>query len=98
MLGSSAKVTPHGFMGSVWVVTEYEEGRSFAWEADFLPGAHLVADHVIEPADGGTRLTLSLTSSGPVAMLLSPVLGRISRRNTRQEGEGMKAYCESGAP
>ena len=97
-LGSSARVTPNGFFGSDWVVTEYTEGRSFAWKANIAPGLHLVAGHVIEPEDRGTRLTLSLQSSGPLATLLSPILGVIFRRNTRQEGEGMKAYCEGAMP
>ena len=61
-----------------------------------LPGAHLAAGHVIEPQDGGTRLELSLTATGPAVTLLSPVLGIIFRRNVRQEGEGLKAHCEGG--
>ena len=46
------------------------------------------------PREEATNLTLSLESSGPLAPLLMIALGRIFRRNTRQEAEGMKAYCE----
>ena len=97
-LGSSARVTPNGFFGSDWVVTEYSDGRSFAWETNAGPGWHMAAGHVVEPETGGARVTLSLKSSGLLATLLSPILGVIFRRNTRQEGEGMKAYCEGAMP
>jgi uncharacterized protein YndB with AHSA1/START domain len=97
-LGKQARVTPHGFFGAVWTVTEYEEGRSFTWEANMLPGLHLVAGHVVEAQEGGVRVTLSLESSGPTAVALAPALGRIFRRNVRQEAEGIKAYCERGEP
>ena len=97
-LGKSALVTPKGFFGAVWTVTEYTEGRSFTWEANMLPGLHLTAGHVVEPDGDGTRVTLSLASSGPASVLLALPLGRIFRRNVRQEGEGLKAYCERGAP
>ena len=92
--GSKARVTPQGFMGSIWEVTEFEAGRSFMWEADVLPGVHLVADHVVEPDGDGTLVTLSLTSSGSLAALLAPVLGVIFRRPTRQVAEGLKTVCE----
>ena len=96
-LGSKAKVTPRGLIGSIWEVTELEAGRSFTWETDALPGLHLVAGHVVEAVGVGSRVTLSLRSSGPLAAALAPVLGVISRR-PRQVGEGLKAYCERGEP
>ena len=93
-MGSSARVTPHGFFGSVWTVTQLEPGRSFAWESGMLPGVHLLGDHVIEPEGDSSSVTFSLRSSGPLAGLLGLALGRIFRRNTRQAAEGLKAFCE----
>jgi uncharacterized protein YndB with AHSA1/START domain len=97
-LGKSARVTPKGFFGSVWTITEFTDGRSFTWEADMLPGLHLLAGHSIEPDAAGANVRLWLESSGPMAGVMSLALGRIFRRNVRQEGEGMKSYCERGAP
>ena len=94
-MGVEARVTPHGFFSAIWTVTEFETNRLFTWEANMLPGLHLVASHQIEPADDGVKVTLSLESSGPLAGLLGLVLGRIFRRNVSQEAEGMKAYCEA---
>jgi uncharacterized protein YndB with AHSA1/START domain len=96
-LGKKARATPRGLLGSEWVVIEYEEGRSFTWETDALPGLHLVGGHVVEPEGDGTRATASLRSSGPVALLITPVAAIIFRRNTRLYCEGLKKYCEGGA-
>ena len=90
-------MTPKGFFGSLWVVTVYGEGRSFVWESDLAPGMRFVAGHTVAAVDGGARLALSLNYSGPLATLLSPVLGGIFRRNVRQEGDGIKAYCEGAS-
>ena len=96
--GKRARVTPKGFFGAVWTVTEFTKGRSFTWEAGMLPGLHLLAGHSIEPDADGANVRLWLESSGPIAGVMSLALGRIFRRNVRQEGEGMKAYCEGGKP
>ena len=93
-LGSKARVRPKGFFGSLWVVTVYGEGRSFVWESDLAPGMHFVAGHTVTAVDEGARLALSLKYSGPLATLLSPVLGRAFQRNVRQEGDAIKSYCE----
>lgn len=92
--GKAARVTPHGFPGAVWTVTRLEQNRSFLWEADFLPGLHLAADHVLEPDGDGTKATLALDSSGVLAPIAALAVGRVFRRNVRQEAEGLKAYCE----
>jgi len=97
-LGKSARVTPKGFFSSVWTVTEFTDGRSFTWETNQMPGLHLAGGHEIEPDASGANVTLWLHSSGPLAGVMSPILGRISRRNTRQYCEGLKAYCEGGKP
>ena len=99
--GKRARVTPRGFMGSVWTITQFEEGRSFAWTTDPLPGVHLAADHIIEPDGKGANLTLSLESSGPLAPFLMTALGLILRRDMLQApvlqlSEGINAYCEAG--
>ncbi len=88
------RITPHGFFGADWTVTALETDRSFTWESDMLPGLHLIAGHVIEPQESGVDVTLSLESKGPTATLMWPILGRIFRRNIRQEADGLKEYCE----
>lgn len=93
-MGKKARVTPKGLRRSEWVVTEFTDGRSFTWESDALPGFHLAGGHMIEPDGAGTRATMSLRSSGPVALLMTPAAALIFRGNTRLACEGLKARCE----
>lgn len=93
-LGSEARVRPKGFFGSTWTVTGYEEGRSFSWESELVPGMRFLADHSVEATEKGARLALSLSYTGLLATLLSPVLGAVFSGNVRREGDGIKAYCE----
>lgn len=95
-IDKKARVTPHGFFGAVWTVTSFDPGRSFQWESDILPGVHLAADHIVEADGEGSKVTMSLRASGPAAPVIGLALGRIFRRNTRQEAEGLKAYVEGG--
>lgn len=96
-LGRSARVTPKGFVGSVWTVTHFDDGCSFTWESDVVPGIHFVGRHAIEPEDAGTRLLLSLEVSGWLAALMSPLTARTYRRNLQREAEAFKSHCEGGA-
>jgi hypothetical protein len=93
-LGSEARLRLRGGPQSVWRVTEFDEGRSFAWESR-SPGAHSVGRHVVEPEDGGCRVTLSVSMTGWLASLLSPWLSYVSRRNVTTEAEGLKRRCEA---
>jgi uncharacterized protein YndB with AHSA1/START domain len=96
-VGSSARVTPKQFWSSLWTVTEMKPGRSFTWGSTLAPGLHVVAGHVVEPEDGGTRLTLSLRSSGPGALVAAPLTALVFRRNLRQEGNGLKRHVEASS-
>ncbi len=69
-LGSKAstavKASP---LSTAWKVTELEAGRSFAWKSSFPPGSSVVFDHLAEREWGGTRATLRLTITGPLALV-----------------------------
>jgi uncharacterized membrane protein len=92
--GSSARVAARGGPPAVWTVTELEKGRSFKWEAK-TSGTLAVANHVVEPAGEGSRVTLTLTINGGLALaLMSPLVSAIARRNVRQEAEGLKVRSE----
>jgi len=93
-LGSRARIALKGAPASVWRVTEYTEGRSFTWESSAL-GVRSGASHVIERQDGGSRVTLSVRMSGPMAVVMSPLLRSAARRNVAMEAEGLKRAVES---
>ena len=94
-MGSRVRVTPKGMPGSVWTVTEFDEGRSYTWETSLAPGLRLAGGHVYEAEGAGTSATFSLATAGPLGVALGPALGLVFRRNTRLATDGLKAHCEA---
>lgn len=95
-VGSRVKVTPKGLPGSIWTVTEYDEGKSYTWETALASGVKMAGGHFVVADGAGTKATLWLQASGAIGTLLSPALGLVFRRNTRLATKGLKSYCESG--
>lgn len=56
-----------------------EPERGFTSKAG-LPGARLVFEHVLEPRDGGTRITHRASLDGPLSFVWRPAVGRIVER------------------
>ncbi len=78
--GSKIVSKPIGFpavtaLGISWTITLVEPPRLWVSESHG-PGARMIAEHLIEPGEAGTKLTEQLSFSGPVGGLL----GRIVRR------------------
>ena len=94
-LGSKAKLkirrSPNA---NVWTVTELTPKRSFTWETN-SGGVKGVAKHVIEPDGSGSKVTLSVDLSGPVATIFSPIFACESRKNVDMEAEGLKRQSEA---
>jgi hypothetical protein len=60
-------------------LVEVEPKRRFVSKAKW-PGGTLILDHMIEPTNGGARITHRATIAGPLDFLWSPVIGRIIKR------------------
>ena len=56
-----------------------EPEQRFLSKATF-PGGTLTFEHILEPTDGGTRITHKASLDGPLTFLWSPVIGRIVQR------------------
>jgi len=81
---------------SDWVVTGYEDGRSFTWLSSLAPGLRVTGGHVVTPAGNGANAEFWLEAGGLLGRLLAPVLRRrIFSRNTRSASEGLKRFMES---
>lgn len=93
-LRSTARLEIAGAPKSVWTVTEFEDGKAFAWSSK-TRGVRSDANHLLEPEGGGTRATLSVANNGLIATLLSPFITSVARRNLTAEAEGLKRRCES---
>ena len=92
-VGAKARLQLDGAPKAVWTVTQLDEGRSFSWAADTM-GVHTIGSHVIEPRDGGSRVTLTLEQTGLIAILLKPMIARVSKRNLPIEAAGLKRASE----
>jgi uncharacterized protein YndB with AHSA1/START domain len=93
-VGSRAEVRQPGLATATYTVTSLDPGREFTWETT-AAGVRTVARHVVEPADGGSRLRLELTQTGALAGLVGMLLGGKIRRYLDLEGHGHCAAAES---
>lgn len=92
-IGSVAQIEQPMQPLSDWRVTEFRDGERFAWETR-RTGLHMVAAHEMTPDGAGTRNTLRVEATGPLALLLWPVLRWGIGRALRDENRGLKTRCE----
>lgn len=95
-IGARARVHQPKLPAADWIVTALQDGRGFDWESR-APGVRVVARHVIEPASGGSRVTLSVQYSGIVGDLIGRLTGSLNRRYIALEADGLKRRAESHA-
>jgi hypothetical protein len=94
-LGSRARIKQPGTQPLVWEVTTFADEAEFSW-TNHSPGVRTVGRHFIQPtADGGTRITLELEQTGPLARLLHLLSGKRNRRFLELEVAGLKAASEA---
>jgi uncharacterized membrane protein len=93
-VGSSAVIKQPGLPRARWQVTELEPGRSFTWQTT-TPGVTTAGVHLVEPDGAGSKVTLILRMSGPLAGVLHAMTRRISERNVTMELAGFKRTAEA---
>ena len=93
-VGSKARVKQPKLAGSVFEVTTWHPDRGFDWVTR-SPGLQGLGRHLIEPNAGGSRVTLSVTFSGPLAGLVAMFFGGLTERYIKMEAEGLKRRAET---
>jgi len=73
--GAVIRSKAKGLPASKITVTRADRPELWADEAR-SPGVRMTFDHVIEPVDGGTRLTERVVMRGPLAFVVAPLLRR----------------------
>jgi hypothetical protein len=73
--GAAITTKAKGFPSSTLTVTCVEPPSLWVDESR-SPGIRMSFDHVIEPGEGGTRLTERVRMSGPLARALGPLMRR----------------------
>jgi uncharacterized membrane protein len=92
-VGSSARLRQPGQRTATWTVTELTPGRTFSWRSD-RRGMAMVGAHRVDAEGRGSRSTLTLTMSGPLAPVLGRLLGPMMRRVLRIENGCFAARAE----
>lgn len=92
-VGSRFTVRQPGLPAAVYEVTEWSPGRSFTWAAR-SPGVVTTASHIIDSEGTGSRLSLSIEWTGPLAGLVRLLLGGKSRRMVESEAEAFAGLAQ----
>ncbi|GDX81936.1 hypothetical protein LBMAG42_37470 [Deltaproteobacteria bacterium] len=87
-VGAQYRLVQPKLQPAVWTVDALEPGRSFSW-VSASPGMRTLAFHLVEPVEGGTRLTLRIELSGAMAWLGGWLGGATIRSYMQQEAEAL---------
>lgn len=93
-VGSKAHVKQPKLAGSVFEVTSWQPERGFDWVTK-SPGISGLGRHLVEPSAHGSRVTLSVTFSGPLSGLVALFFGGLTARYIKMEAEGLKRRAEA---
>lgn len=93
-VGSRFEVRQPGLAKAEWEVTKWEPGRGFTWASRSL-AVVTTATHEITANGSGSRLTLTLDWSGPLAPLVRRVYGRRVRAMVELEAATFARLAQS---
>ena len=93
-VGRRAVVHQPKLLPARWEVSELDDGRrSFTW-ATRGPGMRLDARHWVEARGAVSRVTLSITFSGPLGPLFARLTRKLNDRYLALEAAGLKQRSE----
>lgn len=95
-VGSRTRLQQPRLPTAVWTVTELTEGSSYTWESR-SPGVTVTAAHVVEPHPDGSRLTLSVTVSGPMSRIGWLMTRSLTKRYVETEAASLRRVAEDPA-
>ena len=95
-VGSRTRLEQPRLPTAVWTVTELAEGSSYTWESR-SPGVTVTAAHVVEPHPDGSRLTLSVTVSGPMSRIGWLMTRSLTKRYVETEAASLRRVAEDPA-
>lgn len=81
---------------ALWKITAIDPGKSFTWTS-VAPGLKVDATHQVEPAEGGSHVTLSIDYSGMFGGMWERLTRDITKRYVGFEANGLKARSENPA-
>lgn len=93
-VGSRTRLQQPKLPEAVWTVTELTDGCSFSWESR-SPGLTITAAHVVQPHPGGSRLSLSISVSGPMSGIGWMMTRSLTKRYVSTEADSIKKAAET---
>ena len=95
-VGSRTRLEQPRLPTAVWTVTELTEGSSYTWESR-SPGVTVTAAHVVDPHPDGSRLTLTVTVSGPMSRIGWLMTRSLTKRYVETEAASLRRVAEDPA-
>jgi len=95
-LGSRARVHQPKLLPNVWTVIDFVDHKAFTWQSR-SPGVLVTGRHSVEPVGKGSRVRLAVEFSGPLAGVISALMGPRTKRYLDMESDGLKRRCEDAA-
>src|SRR4030095_3143390 len=86
-IGSQVRIVQPKLKSLVWRVSDFAEGRAFAWEARSL-GLFIRAGHEIQSSGSGSIVILTVHQSGWLAPLVNLFTQRLTRDYMKMEAQG----------
>lgn len=93
-VGDRFRMHNTGLPVAVYEITVWEPNREFTWVAD-SPGIRTTAYHRLQAAEGGTRMTLGIDWTGPLAGLMRLLLRSKVHRMVTQEADTFTRLAEA---
>lgn len=91
--GGKGTTKPPNLPRTRFELIEVEPERRFVSQSK-LPGGTMRFDHLLEPANGGSRITHKVTLAGPLSFVWKPIVSRIV---TRELADGVERLAELAA-
>jgi uncharacterized protein YndB with AHSA1/START domain len=79
---------------ATWELTEWAPPHRFTWRSRSA-GVTTTGTHVVEATDNGSRATLSIDWTGPLAGPVRLAYGRLTQRYVDVEGTNLKERAEA---
>jgi carbon monoxide dehydrogenase subunit G len=92
-VGSTARVKQPKLAPANFVITTWQPDAGFDWVTS-NPLVSAIGRHGIERTAHGSRVTLAVEFSGPLAGLVAWLYGGLTKRYVRMEAEGLKLRSE----
>ena len=93
-VGSRTRLHQPKMRPMVWEITHWWANVAFIW-VSAGPGFHVTAEHLLERAGSGCRVTLELRYRGLIGQLAGVITATLTRRYLHLEATGLKQRSEA---